>query len=95
MAKSARVRRTFNAQFKLEAVRLREEQRTRSVSRAQVGRELGVRLDPLRGVGETGGPARARRRTTSFPDKGGCRASRRSCGTCSARTPPCSRRSSS
>lgn len=48
MAKAPRVRRTFDAQFKLEAVRRLEEQRARGVTLAQVGRELGVRPDVLR-----------------------------------------------
>jgi predicted O-methyltransferase YrrM len=43
-----RTRRAFNADFKLEAVRLLGERRVLGVSLAQVGRELGVRPDLLR-----------------------------------------------
>lgn len=48
MARAPPVRRTINAQFKLEAVRRLEDQRTRGVSLAQVGRELGMHPDLLR-----------------------------------------------
>ena len=49
MAKRNGRRRTFSAEFKLEAVRRMEEQRARGVSLAQIGRELDVRPDVLRG----------------------------------------------
>lgn len=48
MAKGPRVRRAFSAEFKLEAVRRMAEQRSRGVTLAQVGHELGVRPDLLR-----------------------------------------------
>ena len=47
-AGSRRSRRTFSAEFKLEAVRLMQERRTAGASLKQVGRELDVRPDMLR-----------------------------------------------
>ena len=47
-AESRRSRRTFSAEFKLEAVRLMDERRAAGASVAQVGRELDVRPDVLR-----------------------------------------------
>jgi len=46
-ARSRRTRRTFSAEYKLEAVRLLEERRAAGASLAQVGRELDVRADLL------------------------------------------------
>ena len=43
-----RARRSFSAEFKVEAVRLLAERRALGVSLAQVGRELDVRPDLLR-----------------------------------------------
>jgi transposase len=48
MAKQNGKRRTFSAEFKLEAVRRTQERRPQGVSLAQIGRELGVRPDMLR-----------------------------------------------
>jgi transposase len=48
MVKHPRLRRSFSAEFKQEAVRRLEEQRARGVSVTQVGRELGIRPDMLR-----------------------------------------------
>lgn len=48
MAKQNGKRRSFSAEFKLEAVRRMEERRPHGVSLAQIGRELGVRPDMLR-----------------------------------------------
>jgi len=47
-AGSRRSRRTFSAEFKLEAVRLMQERRAAGASLTQVGRELDVRPDRLR-----------------------------------------------
>ena len=47
-AGSRRRRRTFSAEFKLEAVRLMQERRATGASLTQVGRELDVRPDVLR-----------------------------------------------
>lgn len=47
-SKAVRHRRVFTAEFKLEAVRRMEEQRSRGVSLAAVGRELDVPVDLLR-----------------------------------------------
>ena len=47
-AGSRRSRRTFSAEFKLEAVRLIQERRAAGASLEQVGRELDVRPDMLR-----------------------------------------------
>jgi transposase len=41
-------RRSFSAEFKLEAVRRMEERRAAGVNLTQIGRELGVRPDMLR-----------------------------------------------
>jgi transposase len=43
-----RERRTFSAEFKVEAVRLMAERRAAGATLAQVGRELDVRPDQLR-----------------------------------------------
>lgn len=43
-----RVRRTFSAEFKHDAVRLMQERRTAGVPLTQIGRELDVRPDQLR-----------------------------------------------
>ncbi len=48
MASQSGKRRSFSAEFKLEAVRRMEERRSSGVSLAQIGRELGVRPDMLR-----------------------------------------------
>jgi transposase len=47
MAKGKQIRRSFSAEFKLEAVR-RLQARPEGVSVAHIGRELGVRPDMLR-----------------------------------------------
>jgi transposase-like protein len=47
-SKSVRLRRVFNAEFKLEAVRPMDERRGLGVSLAAVARELDVRPDMLR-----------------------------------------------
>lgn len=79
MAKSPRVRRTFDAQFKLEAVRRLEEQRARGVTLAQVGRELGVRPDVLR-VWAKHATARAGARPQDFfPGQGRLSSEQRDC----------------
>lgn len=48
MGKSARDRRFFSPEFKLEAVRRMEERRAQGVSLTQIGRELDVGPDLLR-----------------------------------------------
>ncbi len=55
MAKQAKhggTRRVFSPEFKLEAVRRMQERRAAGVSLSQIGRELGVRPDMLRGWGK-------------------------------------------
>lgn len=47
-AGSRRSRRSFSAEFKLEAVRLMQDRQAAGASLAQVGRELDVRPDVLR-----------------------------------------------
>jgi len=47
MAKEQRTRRSWSAEFKVEAVRRLEERRATGVSVAQVARELGLRADVL------------------------------------------------
>ena len=53
-----RARRTFDAEFKAEAIRLMQERRATGVSVAQVARELDVRADQLRLWAKSAGATR-------------------------------------
>jgi transposase len=62
MTKSRRIRRSFEPEFKREAVRLLEERRARGATVAGVARELGLRPAMLRdwALQLTASPAKAR-----------------------------------
>lgn len=55
MSKQAAQRRSFSAEFKLEAVRRVRERRAAGVSLAHIARELEIRADMLRACAMQGG----------------------------------------
>ena len=71
-SKGRRERRTFSAEFKLEAVRLVRERRAAGVSLAQVGRELGVRADMLRAWAQQAEERAGRSERDVSPAMGSC-----------------------
>ena len=65
-----RGRRAFTAEFKLEAVRVMQEQRAMGVSLSAIGRQLEVRPDQLRSWARRAGTLTGARVADVFPGNG-------------------------
>ncbi len=65
-----RGRRTFTAEFKLEAVRVMQEQRALGVPLSAIGRQLDVRPEQLRLWARRARPLAGARATDVFPGNG-------------------------